>query len=36
MLETNILLLISYKLDNVIDKNLTSYTNSITVLHIDF
>lgn len=36
MLETNILLLISNKLGNVIDKNLTSYTDSITVLHIDF
>lgn len=36
MLGTNILLLISYKLDNVIDKNLTSYTDSIMVLRIDF
>lgn len=36
MLEAHILLLISYKLDNVIDKNFTSYTVSITVLHIDF
>lgn len=36
MLETNIILLISYKLDSVIDKNLTSYTDSSTVLHIDF
>lgn len=36
MLKTNILLLISCKLDIVIDKKLISYTDSITFLHIDF
>jgi len=36
MLITNILLLISCKLDIVIDKKLAGYTDSITFLHIDF
>lgn len=36
VLKTNIFLLISYKLDVVIDKKFTSYPDSIMLLHIDF